>query len=154
MICPKCRSDSTGVYDSRSTHAGRAIRRRRQCTDCSYRFTTIEEVKVLDLKVEKRNGQIVDFDQEKLELGVRKSFNKRPIDNDKFNKLSQQVIEDILELDKNPVKSIKIGQIVLRNLRNLDEAAYICYSAMYGNFNSVEDFSKLLTDFQKESRLA
>lgn len=149
MICPKCRSTSTGVYDSRSTHGGRGIRRRRQCADCSYRFTTIEEVKILDLKVEKRNNQIVDFDQEKLELGIRKSFNKRPIDNEKFNKLSQQVIEDILETDKNPIKSTKIGQLVLKNLRNFDEAAYICYSAMYGNFKSVDDFNKILLDFQR-----
>lgn len=148
MICPKCHSVRTGVYDSRSTHSGRAIRRRRQCDECGYRFTTIEEVKVLDLKVEKRNGQIVDFDQEKLELGIRKSFNKRTIQNDKFNKLSQQVIEDLLELDRNPIKSTKIGQVVLRNLRNFDEAAYICYSAMYGNFNSVEDFNKLIMDFK------
>lgn len=147
MICPKCSHDQTKVYDSRSTYFDRAIRRRRECLKCGYRFTTLEEVKVLDLYVEKRNGQVLPFSEDKLEVGVRKAFNKRKIDNQKIAKVVQKTIEDIMATGKNPVKSTRIGKIVLKNLKAIDEAAYICYWAMYGNFDTKEDFNKLLEGF-------
>lgn len=126
------------------------MRRRRECLQCGYRFTTLEEVRILDIKVEKRNGQIVDFDQDKLELGIRKAFNKRRVDNQKINLLVQKVIDDIIASGKNPIKSTRIGRILLRNLRNVDEAAYICYWSMFGNFETAEEFNNLLKEFQKE----
>lgn len=148
MHCPKCQHPDTKVYDTRSSRTGKATRRRRECPNCLYRFTTLEEIKVLDLKVEKRNGQVVDFDQSKLERGVRKGFNKRNTDNQKINQLVQKVVEDILATGKNPIKSTRIGKIVLKNLKSLDEAAYVCYGAMFWNFSSVKDFQQLLKDFQ------
>jgi transcriptional repressor NrdR len=150
MICPKCQQPGTDVYDSRLTNNSRAVRRRRECKSCGYRFTTLEEVKVLDLSVEKRNGQVSPFSEEKLEKGIRKAFNKRTIDNSKVAKLVQKVIEDILATGKNPVKSTKIGRLVLKNLKEVDEAAYICYWAMFGSFKTAEDFNKLLKEVQKE----
>ncbi len=147
MICPSCGNKSTKVYDSRNTKNGRAIRRRRECLKCGYRFTTLEEVKVLDLMVEKRNGQIVNFSEEKLEKGIRKAFNKRRIDNQKIGKIIQKVIEDIVATGKNPVKSTRIGKIVLKNLQSFDEAAYVCFWAMYGNFETAEEFDNLLKKF-------
>jgi transcriptional repressor NrdR len=150
MHCPKCHFPNTKVYDSRVSQGGRAMRRRRECLQCGYRFTTLEEVRILDIKVEKRNGQIVDFDQDKLELGIRKAFNKRRVDNQKINLLVQKVIDDIIASGKNPIKSTRIGRILLRNLRNVDEAAYICYWSMFGNFETAEEFNNLLKEFQKE----
>jgi transcriptional repressor NrdR len=150
MICPKCHHKQTKVYDTRVTQSGRATRRRRECEDCNYRFTTLEEVKILDLYVEKKNGQVELFSEEKLETGIKKAFNKRRIDNEKITLLIQKVIEDITEIDKNPIKSTKIGRLVLKNLRNIDEAAYVCYWAMFGNFQSAEEFDKLLKEFNRE----
>ena len=150
MICPKCHNSSTKVYDTRVTQNGRSTRRRRECEKCGYRFTTLEEIKLLDLYVEKKNGQVELFSEEKLEQGVRKAFNKRRIDNEKVASLVQRVIEDITETDKNPIKSTKIGRIVLKNLRDIDEAAYICYWAMFGNFESAIEFNKLLKEFNRE----
>jgi transcriptional repressor NrdR len=150
MICPKCHNTNTKVYDTRVTQNGRATRRRRECEKCGYRYTTLEEIKLLDLYVEKKNGQVELFSQDKLESGVRKAFNKRRIDNEKVATLVQKVIEDITETDKNPIKSTKIGKIVLRNLRETDEAAYICYWAMFGNFESAVEFNKLLKEFNRE----
>lgn len=146
MICPRCQSPKTKVYDSRLTQNGRAVRRRRQCLDCSYRYTTLEEVKVLDLEVEKRNGQVVPFSEAKLEKGIRKAFNKRRVDNEKVAQLVQKVVEDMLATGKNPIKSTRIGKLVLKNLKTADEAAYICYWAMYGNFDTAADFNKLLEE--------
>jgi transcriptional repressor NrdR len=102
------------------------------------------------LYVEKRNGQIVPFEIEKIETGIRKSFNKRKIDNIKIAKLVQKVVEDIVATGKNPIKSTRIGKIVLKNLREVDEAAYICFWAMYGSFDTAEDFNKLLKEFNED----
>jgi len=148
MICPKCHHPNTNVYDSRLTRNGRAVRRRRQCDACAYRFTTLEEVKVLDLYVEKRNGQTELFSEAKLERGITKAYNKRRIDQEKISKLVQKITEDILASGKNPIKATRIGKIVLKNLKHTDEAAYICYWAMYGNFDSAESFNKLLKEFE------
>jgi transcriptional repressor NrdR len=129
---------------------GRIVRRRRECEKCHYRFTTVEEVKILDLKVEKRNGQLVDFSEENMAKGIRKSFNKRSININKINAVIQKVVEDILETGKNPVKSTKIGKIVLKNLKAVDEVAYICFAAMFLNFENLDDFSRLVKNIQKE----
>lgn len=150
MICPKCHYSNTKVYDTRSTQNSRATRRRRECESCKYRFTTLEEVKILDLYIEKRNGQVEIFSEDKLKKGIHKAFNKRTVENDKITNLVQRVIEDLMELDKNPIKSTKLGKIVLKNLRAVDEAAYICYWAMFGNFESAEEFNKLLKEVQKD----
>jgi transcriptional repressor NrdR len=150
MKCPKCQFPDTKVYDTRSTQKSRTVKRRRECESCGYRFTTLEEVKVLDLKVEKRNGQITDFNQEKLEQGIRKAYNKRNINNQRVNQLVQQVTEDAMATGKNPIKTTRIGKIVLRNLKKTDEAAYICFGAMFLNFSTFQDFEKVLKDLQKD----
>jgi transcriptional repressor NrdR len=150
MKCPKCGYLSTRVYDTRVTNSGTLTRRRRECPSCNYRFTTIEEAKVLDLKVEKRSGQLVDFNEDKLESGIRKAFNKRNTDAQKISKIVQKTVEDILSVGKNPIKSTRIGRIVLKNLKGVDEAAYVCYGAMFWNFESVEDFNDLLKEVQKD----
>lgn len=144
MFCPKCQFPETKVYDTRVTQSGRVTRRRRECLKCRHRFTTVEEVKVLDLMVEKRNGQTVPFSEEKLEKGIRKAFNKRRIDNNKLSNIVQKVTEDILAIDKNPIKSTKIGKVVLKNLEKVDKVAYICFSAMFSNFENEDDFIKLI----------
>lgn len=144
MRCPKCNFSDTKVYDTRTTQSGRKVKRRRECLHCNYRFTTIEEIKAVDLKVEKRSGQIIDFDQEKLEVGIRKAFNKRRVDREKISYLVQKITEDVVGTGKNPIKSVRIGKIVLNNLRQIDEAAYITFAAMFLNFESIEDFQNVL----------
>ena len=82
--------------------------------------------------------------------GIRKSFNKRSININKINAVIQKVVDDILETGKNPVKSTKIGKIVLKNLKAVDEVAYICFAAMFLNFENLDDFSRLVKNIQKE----
>jgi transcriptional repressor NrdR len=150
MRCPKCNFPNTKVYDTRVSHHGKVTRRRRECYKCSYRFTTIEEIKVMDLKVEKRNGQVTDFSEEKLEQGIRKAFNKRTIDNQKIATVVQRVVDDVLATGKKTVKATKIGKLVLKHLKEVDEAAYICYGAMFWSFSSVKDFNRLLGELDHE----
>jgi transcriptional repressor NrdR len=146
MFCPRCNFQDTKVVDSRPID--KTVRRRRECLNCGFRFTTEEELRAFDLYVEKRNGTIVFFNKEKLEYGIKKSFNKRRINEDKLGQIVHKVTEEIIAENKNPIKSTKIGRIVLKNLREVDTAAYICFWAMFGNFENVEDFNKLLKEFQ------
>ena len=144
MICPKCNFSDTKVYDSRVSKSGKAMRRRRRCIECNYRFTTVEEAKILDLMVKKRSGQLVPFSEDKLESGIRKAFNKRPVDPATMQSITQTVLEDILALDQNPISSVKVGKMTLKRLKEQDKVAFICYSAMFSNFDSVDDFIKII----------
>lgn len=150
MICPKCKYKNTKVLDSRLTKKDRAIRRRRVCEKCGFRFSTLEEVRILELNVEKRNGRVIPFSEEKLRAGVRKSFNKRNVDNEKIDLIVEKVIDEIIKSDKNPIKSTKIGRLVLKVLKNVDEAAYISFMAMFENFDTTQDFNKLLREFEAD----
>jgi transcriptional repressor NrdR len=153
MRCPKCLNQDTKVCDTRNTQNGRVVRRRRECEKCHYRFTTIEEMKILDLKVEKRNGQLVDFSEESLAKGIRKSFNKRSVNLNKINAVTQKIIDDILETGKNPIKSTRIGKIVLKNLKQIDEVAYICFASMFLNFENLNDFSRLVRSIDESPKV-
>lgn len=148
MYCPKCLHANTDVTDSRVINNGKNVRRRRHCPKCGYRFSTLEGVKILDLRVEKRSGRLEMFSEEKLERGIRKAFNKRTIDPAKIEKIVQEVSEEVLKLDKKIIKSTRIGRIVLRTLKKTDEAAYICFWAMFGDFSSAEDFNELLKEIK------
>ena len=147
MNCPKCTNPDTKVLDSRLTRAGKAVRRRRECTTCHYRFSTLEEMRILDLGVEKRNGRVVPFREEKLEYGIRKAFNKRKVDSDKIDSIVQKIVDEVVKVDKNPIKSTRIGRLVLKVLKQEDEAAYICFWSMFGDFETADEFSKLLKQF-------
>ena len=144
MNCPKCKHLDTKVSDSRVTCSGRNVRRRRQCLSCGYRFTTIEQIKLLDIMVKKRNNRVVPFSEKKLEEGIRKSFNKRQVEDSKLDKILQEVIDDILSLNQNIIDSSKIGELVSNKLKKYDKVAYICFLAVYGNFETIQDFNRLL----------
>jgi transcriptional repressor NrdR len=148
MYCPKCKSTDTNVYDSRVINDGKTIKRRRECGACGYRFTTHEELKMVDIYVIKRNGQEVPYNKEKLKLSILKSFNKRKVNLDLINSLVEKVTDDVLAMNKDSVSSEEIGNIALNQLSSKDEAAYICFMAMFKNFTTAEDFIKLVKQFE------
>ncbi len=148
MHCPKCKSSDTNVYDSRVINDGKTIKRRRECVACGYRFTTHEELKMVDIYVIKRNGQEVPFNKEKLKISILKAFNKRKVNLDLINSLVERVTDDVLSKNKDVISSEDIGNIVLNQLSNTDEAAYICFMAMFKNFASASDFIKLVKQFE------
>ena len=150
MKCPKCNFKNTSVIDSRSSVSLKSIRRRRSCDSCGYRFTTSEEIRIFDVKVEKRNGQIVSFDTDSIERGIRKSFNKRTTDSKKIAQVVQNISEEVGSIEKSPVKTTKIGKIVLKHLKKIDEAAYICFGAMFWNFDNIQDFIALAKEIKKD----
>jgi transcriptional repressor NrdR len=147
MRCPKCATLDTQVYDTRAINSGKNIRRRRECNNCKFRFVTLEEVKAVDIFVKKRSGQEVPFDIEKIKVGLSKSFNKRKVGPDLITAVAADVLSKIIALNQEIVPSQKIGETVLETLKEHDEAAFICYFAMFGNFASSKDFIDLINSF-------
>lgn len=137
MHCPYCHNDDSRVVDSRTADDGAAIRRRRQCPECSKRFTTVETAA---LQVQKRSGVLEPFSRAKVASGVRKACQGRPVSEDDLAKLAQTV-EDAVRAVGNPeLPAHEVGLAILGPLRKLDEVAYLRFASVYRSFESLEDF--------------
>jgi len=148
MKCPVCQN-STQVSNSRSADHGRAVKRRRVCLQCNRRFTTYERIELFGLQVVKRSGGKQPYLRHKLELGLRKALEKRPVSEEQFQKLVSVVENDIFNLEKETVHSEKIGQIVLLHLRSLDKVAYLRFASVHRNFKSPRAFEKEIKKLDK-----
>lgn len=143
MKCPLCSHEDTKVIDSRVAADGLSIRRRRECLSCEYRFSTYEEVEILDLQVEKRDGSIQVYNRGKLEGGLRKALEKRPVTADDFKRLISEIEQDIQKKIKDSkIDSKEIGNIVIRKLKTYDQIAYIRFASVYRQFEDVAEFKK------------
>jgi transcriptional repressor NrdR len=132
------------VVDSRTAQDGAAIRRRRLCTSCHYRFTTFERMEEVPLVVTKRSGQRVPFDRAKVVAGVRAAAKGRPVSEEELQNLAIDV-EDAMRLDGPEVTSAHVGVTVLDALRHLDEVAYLRFASVYKGFDDAADFERELT---------
>jgi transcriptional repressor NrdR len=135
--CPYCRHADTRVVDSRDANEGDAIRRRRSCTECGRRFTTVEET---SLSVLKRSGVTEPFSRAKVVSGVRKACQGRPVDDDDLNVLAQRVEETIREGGAAEVPAHEVGLAILAPLKELDEVAYLRFASVYKAFDDLADF--------------
>jgi len=137
--CPYCRSPDSRVVDSREVEEGQVIRRRRSCTRCSRRFTTVEEPV---LAVVKRSGVSEPFSRAKVVAGVRKACQGRPVGDDDLALLAQRVEEAVRATGSAEVASHDVGLAILGPLRDLDEVAYLRFASVYRSFDSLDDFEK------------
>jgi transcriptional repressor NrdR len=137
MRCPYCRHTDSRVVDSRETDDGRAIRRRRSCTACSRRFTTVESSVLL---VSKRSGVIEPFSRDKVMGGVRRACQGRPVDEDALALLAQRVEDSLRAAGAAEIPSQDVGLAILGPLRDLDEVAYLRFASVYRSFTSADDF--------------
>ena len=137
MICPFCRHDDSRVIDSRPVEDGTQIRRRRECPQCSQRFSTQE---VALLNIIKRSGATEPFSREKVLVGVRKACQGRPVNEDDLVLLAQRVEEALRATGQAEIEANEVGMAILAPLRELDEVAYLRYASVYRNFASLEDF--------------
>ena len=149
MRCPFCRHSDSRVVDSREVDEGQAIRRRRSCSECSRRFTTVEEAV---LAVVKRSGVTEPFSRDKVVRGVRRACQGRPVDEDALQQLAQRVEETIRSTGAAEIPSHEVGLAILGPLRELDEVAYLRFASVYRSFSSVEDFEKEIADLRRASR--
>ncbi|HNZ51827.1 MAG: transcriptional regulator NrdR [Candidatus Diapherotrites archaeon ADurb.Bin253] len=140
MICPYCNYKESKVTDKRTSPDG--IRRRRECLKCKKRFTTYERIERTDLYVIKKDGRREKFDIKKLEAGIEKALEKRPIPQDKINKMISAIDEQIRKAGKKEVKSSVIGELVMKKLKKLDDVAYVRFASVYRQFQDINDFKQ------------
>lgn len=139
MKCPFCASTNTRVIDTRSAEGG--IRRRRECEDCLRRFTTYERVAPLRLMVFKRDSRREPFNRDKIVDGVQIACAKRPVPTEKIEELVSGIERELYHRGSREVTSREIGEMVMQNLRKLDEVAYIRFATIYRRFADVEDLA-------------
>ena len=142
MRCPFCRATDTRVIDSRELGNGESIRRRRECSACGRRFTTYERVEGAGLMVIKKDGRRQEFDPTKLRQKLRVALTKRPVGEEQIDALLLRVEADLLALGTAEVPSSAIGEAVLRELKALDEVAYIRFASVYRQFQDIEDLRR------------
>ena len=156
MRCPSCSSLDTQVKDSRPTEDSSVIRRRRVCLTCNFRFTTFERVQLRELIVIKRNGRRVPFDRDKLVRSVQIALRKRPVDQERVEKMFSAIVRELESGGESEISSEAIGEIVMEHLRTLDDVAYVRFASVYRNFREAKDFETVLGELsgEEEARLA
>ncbi len=150
MRCPKCGHLDDKVLDSRAAHDGKAIRRRRECLACSYRFTTFEEILKDELSVIKRDGRREDFSRQKLLSGITRACLKRSVTNEQIDKIVDSVIETLQRRDSTDIPSSEIGELVMRALLKLDQVAYVRFASVYQRFENVEQFKHVIDEVERK----
>ena len=146
MRCPFCREDDDKVLETRPTESGFSVRRRRTCHACGRRFSTVEAVEQLHLRVIKKHGTGEPFDPTKIRRGVNQACSKRSIASAVIERLVRNVEAEIYATFDNDVPADQIGECVLRHLAELDDVAYIRFASVYRDFETAADFSKILRD--------
>ncbi|MEI8360907.1 MAG: transcriptional regulator NrdR [bacterium] len=144
MKCPVCYHQDTKVIDSRVATDGFSIRRRRECLKCGFRYSTYEELEILELVVVKRDGRRENYNREKLTRGLKRALEKRPITDEIFKKLVHAIERDLQVSGKNEVTSHQIGFIIMKNLKKIDKVAYIRFASVYQSFKDLAEFKKEL----------
>jgi len=140
MRCPKCRSQNDKVIDSRASREGATIRRRRQCLACEHRFTTYEEVEHGVLVVLKRDDRREEFSKEKLLSGIKKACQKRPISPKLIEDVVDRISDEVSNKYERELPAEAIGRLVMNELRQLDDVAYVRFASVYRRFQEATDF--------------
>lgn len=144
-----CGHEESKVVDSRLATDGMAIRRRRVCEKCDGRFSTVEELELLDLTVTKRDGRREMYSRDKLESGVRRALEKLPYTQEAFRTLISNIERDIAKLGSHEIMSSDIGELVMTRLRAFNKVAYIRFASVYRAFEDVKTFQKALDDLRQ-----
>ena len=144
MRCPFCGDADTQVKDSRPTDDGGAIRRRRFCSACGQRFTTIERVQLRELVVLKADERRVAFDRDKLARSVRIALRKRPVEDERIERIVNSIVRKLEASGETDVKSSDIGELVMETLKEVDAVAYVRFASVYRDFREARDFENFL----------
>ena len=146
MRCPDCDATDNRVVDTRASRGGRAVRRRRECTVCGKRFTTYEYVEERPIQVLKRSGNVEDFDRAKLLGSVRTACAKRPVSASAMEALVDDIEDALSRYAGLEVPSVKLGELVMERLRNLDRVAYVRFASVYRNFQDAGEFQEFVDE--------
>ena len=139
MLCPLCHAE-TKVVDSRSVNSDMMVRRRRECTSCQFRFTTHEQIELLDVQVIKKDGSLETYRRSMVESGIRKALEKRPAGEEQVQRLIAAIEGEIQKNACPHISSQKIGQIVIEKLKSFDPVAYLRFASVYKSFPDIQTF--------------
>ena len=152
MKCPFCQHQESKVIDSRYTEGHTCIRRRRECLECGERFTTYERKEDIPLMVIKKNGQRELFERSKMMRGLLKACEKRPISQDKLDRMVARIESELRNQMKQEVNSSEIGELVMTELKALDEVAFVRFASVYRQFKDVNIFKQELERLLEEDQ--
>ena len=150
MECPNCHQNSSRVIDSRPSDENRAIRRRRECENCGFRFTTFERIEQAPLLVIKNDGTREAFSRDKILHGVVMAAQKRPISSYQLGTLADHVANAVRKQGVSEISSKEIGEVVMKELANLDDVDYIRFASIYRQFKDVSGFMDAMEDMIKK----
>ncbi|MBR5468001.1 MAG: transcriptional repressor NrdR [Firmicutes bacterium] len=150
MKCPFCGNNDSKVIDSRPTEDNQRIRRRRECMSCSKRFTTFETVEITPITVIKKDGSMQAFNRDKILSGMIKSCEKRPVSIQDLEKATDNIEYRLVNSLKTEVSSIEIGEMVMEELKKLDEVAYVRFASVYRQFSDINTFFEELSELLKK----
>lgn len=150
MRCPYCQEEDSKVIDSRSADEGGTIRRRRQCTSCNRRFTTYERYEEKPFVVVKKEGKRQPFERDKLSRGIARACNKRPISSETVDAIVSRIEAQLRDQYEREVPSIVIGELVMQELRQLDEVAYVRFASVYKHFTDSDSFIRAIDQLKTE----
>ena len=156
MKCPYCNHPDTRVIDSRPAEDGSAIRRRRSCDECGKRFTTYEKVETIPLIIIKKDNNREQYNRSKIERGIIRACYKRPVSAEAIQKAVERIEIKIFNLEAKEVSSTDVGEIVMDELKELDEVAYVRFASVYREFKNVNTFmdeiKKMMLDRSKGNK--
>ena len=150
MRCPFCKKTENKVIDSRLSHEGHVIRRRRECLECSRRFTTYERVEEMMPLVVKKDGRREAFDREKVLVGLTKAVEKRPVSAEQLEQIVVNIEQKLQESGEKEVGAKEIGELVMHALQKVDDVAYVRFASVYRSFRDVKEFMVELQDLLAE----
>lgn len=152
MRCPQCDGADNRVVDTRTSRAGRAVRRRRECLECAERFTTYEYVEERTIQVLKRDGSAEEFDREKLVKSLQIACAKRPVSASQVETLADEIEDHLSQQAGVEVPTALLGELVMDRLKPLDRVAYVRFASVYRNFQDIEEFQVFVDDLNTRQR--
>jgi len=150
MRCPYCGSNKTKVTDKRETEKGKAIRRRRECSACEKRFSTYERIESVTLIIIKKDGNRQPYDRTKLERGIMRACEKRPVPVEEIKKMIQDIEYHMKNRNTTEIQSSLLGRLVMSRLKKLDKVSYIRFASVYKDFKDPEEFQEMIDRLVKD----
>ncbi len=151
MRCPFCHNDDTRVIDSRLPEDRDAVRRRRSCEACGERFSTLEQASLKLPQIVKSNGDREHYDESKLARGLERALEKRPVDSDEIEHILHRIKHSLLTSGEREINALDIGELVMNELREVDQVAYVRFASVYRSFQDVDAFSDEIKRLQEQT---
>ncbi len=152
MRCPNCGIDRDKVIDSRTVRDGGGVRRRRECEACGERFTTYEVIEAKPLSIRKRDGELVAYNRNKIVSGIAKACEKRSVPLERIQAMTDSVERELAHGARREISTRTIGRLILAQLRDVDEVAYVRFASVYRSFTDLEEFLGLLQSMRRDGK--